>query len=306
MVEVGGGSLIVAANATLIVKADLDIQNGSSLTFASGATLILRGVDGTQTVTNNSGATLTFDNLNINNTNDVVLTGGDHYELTNGITLVNGDLTNNSTFTFLSDLVSTAYVNPVPNGSVLNGTGTYNVQRFRDGRATDWGNIASSGVDTDIEDLQPEVFISGVVGGNGFASASGGGAFISFWHWNAVTDQYVAVANTNEAFTLGKGYEVYLGTNNTTWAPTTWTLTGDINLDPTSIAVKSAGGGNNWNLLAIPYPGYLDWGNITTTYPGIVSGEYWYLEAGTGWVSSTSDLPAGQGYLDSNNWFNEY
>lgn len=292
----GGGSLVVAANATLIIKGDIDYDNNSSFTFATGAKLIMRGVNGTQTITNNSGNNLTFNNLVINNTNDVVLTGGHRYELTNGLTLSNGNLTNNSTFTFLSNAVSTAYVNPIPNGSVINGTGTQNVQRYRDGRVTDWGDIASSGVDTDIEDLDPDIYISGVVGGDGYAAAAGGGSFISFWYFDEVSDLYVAVGNTNEAFELGKGYEVYLGTDNVTWDPTTWTLTGDIHLDPISIAVNSAGGGNNWNLLGNPYPGYLDWSNITTTYNGIVNGEYWYSEAGTGFVTSTADLPAGQGF----------
>lgn len=292
------GTLVLGDNSILIVKGDLTLLNGSSMTFGDGATLLMRGVNGNQTIANNSGSALTIYNLEITNTNGVS-TGAGTYEITSGLTLNRGNLTNNGTVTFLSTATETAHINPIPNGSILDGPGVYDVQRFRSGRAANWGNIASSGVDTDLEDLDGEIYMSGIPGGDGYAAAQGGGGFNSVWYWDATIDDYVEPNSTADAFLLGRGYEIWLADNLNTWNPQAWTLRGDIFVDPITLNVNSAGGG--WNLLGNPYLGFLDWDQITTDNAGIVDGDYWYLDADLNAYASVSAgggafVPPGQGF----------
>ncbi|MEZ4720824.1 MAG: T9SS type A sorting domain-containing protein [Flavobacteriales bacterium] len=272
----GGGNLVINANQTLIITGNLTIGNSGSLTMNSGSTIIFRGTTA-QSLTNNSGSTVTLFNLAVNNTNGLTLDGSDFLELSNGLTLTNGDLTVNDTLTFLSDATRTAHVNAVPNGSIIGGSGAVIIQRFRSGRASYWGDIASSGVDCAIEELDDDIFISGIPGGDGYAGSSNGGSFISIYYWDETIDDYASPASTNDNFELGRGYEVWLADNNTTWDAKAWDLTGAINLDPVSISVSSSG--SNWNLIGNPYPGYLDWDNIIANHPGIDNGEFYFMDA---------------------------
>ena len=296
----GGGTLTLDDGSILIVKGDLIMGSNSTLTFNDDAVLILRGVNGNQAFTNNSGTTLTMTNLEISNANGATMSGTDRFELSNGLTLTNGNLTNNSTLTFLSDATSTATLNAIPNGSLIDGSGTNIVQRFRGARDANWGDIGSSGVDTDLEDLNGEVFMSGIVGGNGYASNAQGGTFVSVYTWNPTTDVYVPATNTSEAMTPGVGFEIWLADNLTVWGAQTWELSGDINTSTTVLTVNSSTG-NDWNLVANPFNGFLDWDAITTASGNIDNDDYWYLDADLNTYASVSagggaTVPPGQGF----------
>jgi hypothetical protein len=298
----GGGSLILDDGATLIVKGNLVLENGTGIMFNDDAVLILRGVNGNQAFTNNSGSTLTMTNLQLNNTDGATMSGSDQFELSNGLSLTNGNLTNNSTFTFLSDATSTATLSKISNGALIDGAGTNIVQRFRGARDANWGDIGSSGVDTDLEDLNGEVFMSGIVGGNGNAwnNAGGQGTFVSVYTWNATTDVYVPAANTSEAMTPGVGFEIWLADNLTVWGAQTWELQGDINTSTTALTVNSSTG-NDWSLVANPFNGFLDWDAITTASGNIDNDDYWYLDADLNTYTSVSagggaTVPPGQGF----------
>lgn len=294
----GGGTLTLNANATLIVKADMTVQNGGTLTMGTGSTIIMRG-SSAQSFSNASGSTLTLYNLEIDNTNGVTLETGE-MELANGLTLTRGDLEIDVDFTFLSDASRTAHVTAIPNGSAITGTGNISVERYVGARTTNWNNIASSGVSTTIEDLDDEIYMSGIPGADGYAVAKGGGGFISIYSWNenGSPDAYVAPNSTGDQFEVGRGYEVWLGDNLTNWNAKAWTLTGSINLAATSLSVNSAD--SRWNLLGNPYPAFLDFDAIATASGGIDDDEYWYYNAGTSSFTSVSGasayLPPGQGF----------
>jgi len=294
----GGGNLSLAANTTLVVKGDLIVEANGTITFGAGSTLILRNTPTAQTFANNSGLAITLSNMEINNALGITLSGS-AMELTEGLTLTNGDLTNDVDFVFRSDASGTARINAIPNGSTLNGTGTFTIQRFRSTRTANWGNIASSGVQTTLEDLDNEIFISGIVGGDGNAQQIGGGVFISVWSWNesGSPDDYVSPASTADPFEIGRGYEVWLADNLTVWNDQAWDLQGNIDISPVSITVNSAD--SRWNLIGNPYPGFLDWDHITLASAGIDNNEYWYYDAATNAYVSVSSggtaIAPGQG-----------
>jgi hypothetical protein len=290
------GSLLLDPNSTLIVKGDLDVQVADGLSMADGSRIIFRGVNGNQTISNATGSVISFANLEIDNINGVTLNSGD-YEISENLDLLFGNLTNNGVLTFLSTSGNTAAIGTTPNNNIIDGTGSFKVQRFRSTRNTNWGDIASSGVDTDLEDLNGEVFMSGIAGGNGYAFETGGGSFTSIYLWNESTDLYEVPASTSEPFEIGRGYEIWLGSNQTTWNDQAWELEGDIDLSPISISVSSSGGG--WNLLGNPYLGFLNFDNIVAD-GGISGSEYWYVDANTSTFISVSSggatIPPGQGF----------
>ncbi len=294
----GGAALIMDANSTLIILGDLNIEAGTSITMDVGSRIIFRGINGNQTILNSSGSALSFANLEVNNVNGATLFPAD-YEISENLDLLNGNLTNNGNLTFLSTAANTAAIGPTPNGNILDGTGSFIVHRFRSTRNTNWGDITTSGVDTDLEDLNGEVFMSGIAGGNGYASnASGGGGFTSVYFWDAVADVYVVPASTAEPFEIGRGYEIWLGDNQTTWNDQFWILEGDVDLSPISIPVNSSAG-NNWNLLGNPYLGFLNFDNIDAA-GGINGNEYWYVDANSSAFVSVpvggATIPPGQGF----------
>lgn len=292
----GGGHLVLGANSTLIIKGTFDIRNGATVSTGAGSRVIFRGVNGNQTVLNTAGDTINFASLEINNTNGVTLFPGD-YAISENLDLLNGDLTNNGAMYFRSTAANTAAIGPLLNGSTIDGTGTYAVQRFRSTRNAGWGNITTSGVDTDLEDLNGEVFMSGIAGGNGYAFAQGGGSFQSVQFWNENTDTYEVPASTAEPFELGRGYEIWLADNLLTWDNQAWELSGDLHIDPISIPVSSSG--SDWNLLGNPYLGFLNFDNIVAA-GGIDGNEYWYIEASTNTYQSVpaggATIPPGQGF----------
>ena len=294
----GGAALIMDANSTLIILGDLNIEAGTSITMDVGSRIIFRGINGNQTILNSSGSALSFANLEVNNVNGATLFPAD-YEISENLDLLNGNLTNNGNLTFLSTAANTAAIGPTPNGNILDGSGSFIVHRFRSTRNTNWGDITTSGVDTDLEDLNGEVFMSGIAGGNGYASnASGGGSFTSVYFWDAVADVYVVPASTAEPFEIGRGYEIWLGDNQTTWNDQFWILEGDVDLSPISIPVNSSAG-NNWNLLGNPYLGFLNFDNIDAA-GGINGNEYWYVDANSSAFVSVpvggATIPPGQGF----------
>lgn len=296
-IEGTSGALVLESNSTLVIKGDFTVGNSASVTIGTGATLIFRGANGAQTFTNNSGSAITMYDLTINNASGVTLTGGS-FELRNGLTLTNGNMTNSGTFTFLSDATSTAHVNAVPNGSLL--TGTYNVQRFVGARDAWFNDIASSGVNTTIADLDGEIFISNIPGGaDGVALDQNGQPFTSMWFWDETADVYEAAGSVADAFEVGRGYETWLADDINSWNAQAWELSGTIDMSPVSLTINSAG--SRLNLLGNPYPAFLDFNSIATAAAGgIDNDEYWYYDANSASYVSVSGggsiIPPGQGF----------
>ncbi len=107
---------------------------------------------------------------------------GNGYGHTGGLFLNNGTALNNSIWTFLSDASSTAHVANVGGGTITGGT--YDIQRFIAGRAADWNTIAGFGLlGMTIEDIDDDIYISGIPGGDG-NSVSSGGEFVSVWRFD--------------------------------------------------------------------------------------------------------------------------
>ena len=294
-------SLELLAGSNLIIKGNVEFQTGATITCAPTSTITFRRADGSiQLVENATAGAITFGNV-VTQANPTVRFFGNGYGHTGGLHLVAGTAQNTGTWTFFSDATRTAHVAYIMGGSITGGD--YEIQRFITGRAADWNTIAGFGLlGMTIEDIDDDIYISGIPGGDG-NSVSSGGEFVSVWRFDNTTDAYVAPTNTSETMTLGtNGYEMWLGDNLTTWnAKVLDANNSSLNLSNTNITIDGAGGG--WNLIGNPFPGYLNWDDIKSGYP-IVSNAFWYYDADSSqynFRNGTTFIPPGQGFWVNTN-----
>lgn len=286
-------NLTLNPGTSLIIKGELLLENGATITADPSSTIFFRGIAGGQTLTNNTGSPITFGNLVINNADGVDLNDTE-YSIAGGLSLINGDLNVFGNLTFTSDIGSHGHLR-VNNGFGINAA-SYTTERFMSGRAANWNGIATLAIPTTIADLDDEIFISGVAGADGFAQNSTGGGFISIWHFDQATQQYVAVGNVNDAMPLGRGYEAWLGDNLSAWNAKAWNFNGG-SLNYQTEDLNLVGG---WNLVGNPLPGFLDFEQIAADHPQINGGEYWHYDANNGNYGTISGagsfVPPGQGF----------
>jgi hypothetical protein len=288
------GSLVLNAGTSLIIKGNLVVEAGATITADPTSTIIFRSNAGDQALDNNSGSNITFGNLLINNASGVDLNVTD-YDITGGLSLIDGDLNVAGNLSFLSDATSTGHLRAI-NGNSVNAP-SFTTERFMSGRDANWNDIATNGIATTVLDLDNEIFISGLIGGgDGSATSTTGGGFLSMWFFDNATAQYVAVTNAGDAMPLGRGYEIWLGDNLTTWNAKAWNFNGGALNQSTTPLVLGAG----WNLVGNPLPGFLDFEQIAADHPQINGGEYWHYDANNsnyGTVSGAgSFVPPGQGF----------
>ncbi|MBT6915850.1 MAG: T9SS type A sorting domain-containing protein, partial [Flavobacteriales bacterium] len=295
-----GGSLLLSPGIELVIKGDITINSGvpdGSLFCGAGSRIIFRGSEGSaQIMDNNTATALDIAELQVSNTDGLTLATGGSYGVSEGLFLTGGSITNSGTFTLTSDATSTGHIAQVNGSNSI--IGTLNVERFRSARAADWSTIGNSGVTTDLEDLDDDIFMSGIDGSDGYAtSEGGGGGFVSIAYFDNTTDAYVVPGSTSDNFEHGRGYEVWLGDNLTTWGAQAWTLDGTVNVATANLSVNAAGGG--WNLLANPFPAFLDFSTINTNNSKIQHDEWWYYDADLASYNSNGtgvDIPPGQGF----------
>ncbi len=285
-------TLQLSAGATLIVKGDVDLQSGATITCDAASTIIFRRNDGSiQLVDNSTGGTVTFGNVTAAAANNVRFFGGS-FAHTGGLSLNKALAQNTGSWTFVSNASGTAHVSNVGSGTISGGS--YTIQRFIGGRAANWGDVSNFGLSgMTIEDMDDNIFISGITGGDGNAAG-----FVSMWRFDNSSDSYVAPTNTSEVMSLGtNGYETWLADDPTTWTAKQIdaTRTG-LNLSSTNISINGVGGG--WNLIGNPFPGFLNWGDIKGTY-SIVGNAFWYYDADSAqynFRSGNTFIPPGQGF----------
>ena len=296
-----GASVVVNANATLIINGNLSIANTGTLICDAGSNVIFRGTAGsTQLVDNSSGGNQAFANVQISNANNVEFSGGS-FSISEGLHLINGSFQNNSSLTFTSDAASQGHVARVVAGDFTGSSGVFTIERFKTGGTAGWNDLASAGISTTVSDLDNEIYISGVVGGEGGASAAGGGSFISMYTYDNVADDYTPVTNVTNPMGLGQGFETWLGDNLTTWNAKAWNFTGSsINVATTNIPVNASG--SRWNLIGNPLPGFLDFSSVLSNFIGIgmiIGNEFWYFDADSNQYNSRGAgafIPPGQGF----------
>ncbi|MDI1355656.1 MAG: T9SS type A sorting domain-containing protein [bacterium] len=302
-ISFGSNFDVSASNFSLAIGGNL-INSGA---FNSRSGLILLNGGSAQTIGGSS--TTDFYDLTLNNTGGASLT---HAENLIGTLSLNGGTfnANSQVFTMVSTATATARI------AALSGTGdilgNVTVQRFVPGGATGWvllGTPISSPLT--LNDWDDNIIISCSTCPDGYAAN-----FPSIYTYNETVaglydaaSSYVPLNNINDAIIAGKGYWVYLGTNQFTTTNQTIDVTGTVRKNNYSIPLNYTNFGSpandGWNLIHNPYPSPIRWSLLKGSTANIDDAIYTYnsdLNGGTGayasYVNGISSPAIGAGGID--------
>lgn len=250
------GSLTYTSSRRLFVNGNLTV-NGSILNMVANTGRLEFSGTGAQLFTNTSGNVISIYNLALTGGSTVVLLGGE-LEIANSIGVTSGNLSNaSSKVTLLSNSTKTAVILPGASNAF---SGQFIIQRYISQRNAGWGDLSSpvssetlGGWDTDESGTVTELFMSGVNGFDGNA-----GAFQSVYSFDENTQAYVAVTDTNQALTPGKGFEIWLADNLSTWNAKTFDSKGIPTSGSLAVSVR-----NGFNLVGNPYANRILWSSLS-------------------------------------------
>ncbi|MAY82597.1 MAG: hypothetical protein CMP59_00525 [Flavobacteriales bacterium] len=278
-----GSEVIIPSPINVIVDANsftggLDINSGASISFIGNDSLFINGplifgepssfnngtiVDastaGLQSIDNNSGGIVSFNNFFGNNPDGVQFTGGD-FELTGSLRISQGgmDVSNANSFTLVSNSSSTSQILESMSNAFA---GDFVVQRYIGPRNANFANLSSPIVNATVAQWDDDLFLSGVGGVDGNAVASGGGIFYSVYSYSRQQDKHDTITSVSTAIVPGQGYELWLADNLSTFNGRII----DYNGTPNSGDVISAFVDKGWNLLGNPYHSFIQYDSISTS-----------------------------------------
>ena len=279
------GTLNTSATPTFNVNGNYTVNGAGSATHK---TINFKGTS-TQNITNNSASTVNIVSLYINNAANVGLYTGS-FAISNLLSIGAGELQNISgTCTLLSTSLRTCVL--------FNATGTgisgqFILQRYISQRSAGWGDLSSPVTNNHLSDWDSnpahtvhELYMCGVNGISGTC-----GTWNSVYSFDAATQTYPAITDTNYVLTPGTGIELWLADDNDFLYNTTFDSRGTPNYGNVAVPVL-----NSWNLVGNPYQAFVNFNSLTK--PTINSTYYiWSTASGTYDAKTAGQIPPHQGF----------
>ncbi|MFT6167649.1 MAG: hypothetical protein ACJASF_002349 [Vicingaceae bacterium] len=252
-----GASLTFSGNDTLFTDGNVIVQ--ASTAFNSG-TVAAIGTASNQSLTNSSGLPIALNNLFSSNPNGLDIITGD-WSLSGSLQITAGgmDVSGANSFTLTSDATSTSQILPSMSNAF---TGNFTVQRYISPRNANYANLSSPVQSATIADWDDDIYMSGVSGLNGNATfGPGGPIYYSVYSYNRLLDKHDTITSTATALVPGKGFEVWLADNATTFNGRTIDVVGTPNSGNSTTALVNQG----WNLVGNPYHSFIEYDSIRTS-----------------------------------------
>jgi hypothetical protein len=268
-------NVIVDANS---FSGELTIESGATLSFSGNDTLFIDGsvvfedplvfnsgtfADVTSSTVNsfinNSVGLISFNNFYQNNALGTNFISGD-WELKGDLRVSNGgmDVSGVNSFTLVSNSSSTSQIlESMPNAF----TGDFIVERFIGPRNANFANMTSPILGATVADWDDDLFLSGVGGADGNATALGGGIFYSVYSYNRSLEKHDTITSITTPLIPGQGYEVWLADNLTTFNGRIVDYEGL----PVSGNVSNVLVDQGWNLIGNPYHSFIQYDSIRTS-----------------------------------------
>ncbi len=311
-IDLNGHSLTVDATSDASFPA---VETDGFIRGSASSSLFLNGtINGNNLLymDQTSSLTRTLKVLGMNSS-AAFLTIGNALEITDSLSVPQGNLDLNDFTTLKSTNALKGRVGQIVGGSI---TGNLKVETFAKGGSTGWTVMGPSGISgltvsswdaagipmTCTGCTNDPSTAYGFVSIEGYNEAGSGGA------------EYIALTSVSP-LTEGKGYWTYLGDGFTTTNNISWTTTGAIVTGNVPITVtKNAGSANpGSNLVSNPYASPISWAKVLAASSGLNDAIYVYnpdLEATTQYVGGvaspggttgiTDIIPMGQGfYIDA-------
>ena len=257
---------------TLSILGEIDMTG--TLTMTDG-TISLDG--STQQYFDAGGANCTFHNLTINNSSGLPVDFfSSDYVLNGKLSMLQGTLAienaGGGTFTVNSTSATTnGRVGQIISPASI--TGIVKVKRFISAGNADWRNLASPVVGASFSQWDPDLAMSGINFPDGCAYGPSG-----CFHSVKFTDKSISydVSNVSDPITNTRGFEIFCGTDLTTFAGTTLTTTGNLN-SSADIPLSLQTG---WSTVGNPYACPINYNGITKTSQ--ISNYYYVYDAAAG------------------------
>jgi hypothetical protein len=287
------GSLTINSGATFDLVSNTLNMKGSISNAGTISNLMDVNMIGTTAQTIASSQTLVYNNLTCSNAMGVTFTSGPHL-INNSVTVTSGNLNVGAGLvTLVSNATKTAYIGNCA-GTI---SGSMVIQRYVDARPTNYHDFSSPVASTTINDWDDEMYMSigapndvpGYQGGDG----SAGGDYSVFTYNNA-TAGYDPVL-TGTTLTVGKGYDIYLGDNPTTWPGRAIDTRGTPNMSSQSLPVVF--GTDGWNLVGNPYAAFIDWSAVVSASTQLDATVYMMDNSGNYQSYTNPIIAPGQGFF---------
>lgn len=293
---ISSGTLDVSAsNYTVNVAGSL--TNNSIINPRQG----LFNFNGTSAQTISGSTNTQFYNLTLNNSNGLTISSAQ--SLSNILTVTAGNFNANGNFTLISNASTTARIAPVI-GTI---SGNMTIQKYISARVTNYHDFSSPVSSTTIMDWDDELYMSGIGNDDGTpgpagvdGGAAGTGSVYTFdeSQANAASQGWIQVSGSATSIVSGKGYEIYLGLNQTNFTATTIDTKGvpffgskTVNLGYTAASGTYAGA----NLVGNPFASAVTYSACSKTN---VTGNILILDDSGNYTDygSNPTIPAHQGF----------
>ncbi|MGZ3865259.1 MAG: PKD domain-containing protein, partial [Bacteroidia bacterium] len=297
IIDLNGQTLTLNGTVTFPASATNGSFSGSSassLAFGAG------GASGAYTNSmymTQSGTANYLNNLTLNNTSSPTLTLGNTLNLTGALTPTAGTFASAGNLTLLA--TSSTNVGRIGTiGASGNLTGNITVQMYAKGGTTGWTTMGAPGLTgLTFADWDDNIVIQCLNCPDGY--------YYSFtsvqWYDETVggvfgnDPRYIAITNTTDAMTIGKGYWVYLGNSTNTTTDLILDATGPVNKGNFvfTITLTNSGGGTNatdhgYNLITNPYPSPINWTSLRAGNASIGTTFYVYNPDLSGYATYNS------------------
>lgn len=247
-----GGSINFVGSDTLFVYGDMNI-NGAINSGTGTIAAVNQSIE--QVFVNNSGSSIGFYNLYVNNSSGLNLTTGS-WGITNSLQVSSGGINtiNAKDVTLISNSTNTAQILPSMDNAF---NGDFILQRYIGPRSAGWADLSSPVENTTVGDLDDDLYISGVNGNDGNATFENGTIFYTMFTYDHVIDKHDTITSTSTILAPGKGYEIWLADNSTSFFGKVVNFHGNPNNGNYSAIVNQG-----WNFVGNPYQSFIAYDSI--------------------------------------------
>lgn len=283
----------VSLNQSISITQDLTLNSNSSLDVsASNYSVTIKGnlinngfinsrsgifiFNGTSAQNISGTGNTQFYNLQLNNSAGLTINSAQ--ALKNILTVTSGNFNSNGNFTLISDATRTGCIGPV-SGSL---SGSMTIQKYISSRAANYHDLSSPVSNSTIMDWDDDLYMSGIGPYDGIVGPAGvdgvSGADSTVWTYNEPSASFHAVTGSGTPLTVGKGYEIFIGDDATSWTARTIDTKGIPNFGTKTINLSYTAGAGAYagvNLVGNPYAASVNYASCSKI---LITGNVLFLD----------------------------
>jgi hypothetical protein len=267
----------ISSLGTINIAGNLSFTGTGNLSSNNTSHIVMNG-SSSQTISSSNSSNIPFSRLTCSNASGVSLSASSsgRFTLKDSLVVQTGNFNAGSDLlTLLSDASKTAIIGR-SSGTI---SGNLYLQRYIPSGGFRKYDLGSTVTSATIDDWDDELFMSigapdnepGYPGGDG--SAGGKNTVFIYNNQSNASNKYEPIF-TGTTLQVGRGYQILIADNLTTFPGRTIDLYGEPNMGTVSLPVFRTGS-NGFNLVANPFQAHIDWSQVSKSN---VSSTVYFLE----------------------------